>query len=255
MPKENLSEPAAVLRRSVHLKAELKRLRSLLADLPHIRQVVVFGSAATGQTHEWSDLDLMVIEDSEAPFVERSLRLARLVRPQVATEFLVYTPAEIRSLSGRPFIQVEILQKGKVLPMNPYEDARRWLIFAEQDLRTAELTLSSEIFNQVCFHSQQCAEKCLKACLAAAGELLPRTHHIAELLGQLPAEAKAAVDGLEDSLRDLDQYYILTRYPDALPGSLPEGLPEKSHAVSALAAARRCYEQTKTWLDASAGDT
>jgi HEPN domain-containing protein/predicted nucleotidyltransferase len=242
------------MQRSLRLRAELERLRSLLADLPHIKQVIVFGSVAAGQTHEWSDLDLMIVEESEAPFIERSLRLARLVRPQVATEFLVYTPAEIRSLSRRPFVQIEILQKGKVLPMNPHEDARRWLEFAEQDLRTAEMTLSGEIFNQVCFHSQQCAEKCIKACLAAAGELLPRTHRIADLLGQLPAEAQAVASGLEESLLDLDQYYIPTRYPDALPGSLPEGLPQKSHAEAALAAARRCYEQTKQWLDALASN-
>ncbi len=236
------------LRRSLQLRAELARLRTLLADQPHIKQVVVFGSVAAGQTREWSDLDLMIIEESDAPFIERSLRLARLVRPQVATEFLVYTPAEIRSLSGRPFVQVEILQKGKVLPMNPHADAQRWLEFAEQDLRTAEMTLNGEIFNQVCFHSQQCAEKCLKACLTAAGELLPRTHRIVDLLGLLTTEAQAVVGDIKESLLELDQFYIPTRYPDALPGSLPDGLPQKSHAEAALAAARRCYEQTKQWL-------
>jgi HEPN domain-containing protein len=138
--------------------------------------------------------------------------------------------------------------------MNPHEDAQRWLEFAEQDLRTAEMTLSGEIFNQVCFHSQQCAEKCVKACLAAAGELLPRTRRIADLLSQLPADAQAVVIDFEESLLDLDQFYIPTRYPDALPGSLPEGLPQKSHAEAALTTARRCYEQTKQWLAASASN-
>ena len=237
----------AALRRSLCLRAELARLRTLLAGLPHIKQVVVFGSVAAGQTHEWSDLDLMIVEESEAPFIERSLRLARLVRPQVATEFLVYTPAEIRSLAARPFVQVEILQKGKVLPMNPHEDAQRWLEFAEQDLRTAEMTLSGEIFNQVCFHSQQCAEKCLKACLTAAGELLPRTHRIVDLLGLLSTEAQAVVGDIKESLLELDQFYIPTRYPDALPGSLPEGLPQKSHAEAALAAAAAMNKRSGGW--------
>ena len=82
--------------RALRLKAELQRLRSLLAEQPTVQQVIVFGSTATGQTHAWSDLDVMVIEESEAPFIERGLRLARLVRPQVGTQFLVYTPQEIR---------------------------------------------------------------------------------------------------------------------------------------------------------------
>lgn len=33
----------------------------------------------------------------------------------------------------------------------------------------------------------------------------------------------------------LDDYYIPTRYPDALPGALPDGLPDKSEAREAVA--------------------
>jgi len=91
-------------------------------------------------------------------------------------------------------------------------------------------------------------EKCLKACLTAGGELLPRTHLIADLLQQLPAAAQESVTGLEQELLALDQFYIPTRYPDALPGSLPEGLPQHPHATLALATARRCYEEIQRWL-------
>ena len=95
--------------RALRLQAELQRLRALLAEQPTVQQVIVFGSTATGQTHEWSDLDVMVVEESEAPFIERGLRLARLLRPQVGTQFLVYTPEEIQALIRKPFIQVEVL--------------------------------------------------------------------------------------------------------------------------------------------------
>jgi HEPN domain-containing protein len=196
----------------------------------------------------------VVIEESETPFIERGVRLARLFRPQVGTQFLVYTPQEIRALTYKPFIQVEVLGKGKVLSMHPHLDAQRWLTFAEQDLRMAELALSAEIFNQTCFHAQQCVEKCLKACLTAAGELLPRTPRIADLLQQLPAAAQGTVAGLEQELLVLDQFYIPTRYPDALPGSLPEGLPQQPHAAMALATARRCYGEIQRWIDELTGD-
>jgi HEPN domain-containing protein/predicted nucleotidyltransferase len=235
-------------KRALRLKAELERIRSLLSEQSTVKQVVVFGSTAAGQTHEWSDLDVMVIEESEAPFIERGLRLARLIRPQVGTQFLVYTQDEIQALTRRPFIRVEVLGKGKVLPMQPHLEAQRWLTFAEQDLHMAALALGAEIFNQTCFHAQQCVEKCLKACLTAAGELVPRTHLIADLVQQLSAPAQAAIAGLEEAFLALDQFYIPTRYPDALPGSLPEGLPQQSHADMALITARRGYEWTQQWI-------
>ena len=151
-----------IAQRALRLQGELERIRFLLAAQPTVQQVIVFGSTATGQTHEWSDLDVMVIEESEAPFIERGLRLARLVKQQVGTQFLVYTPEEIQALAQRPFVQVEMLQKGKVLPMQPHLDAQSWLTFAEQDLHMAALALDAVIFNQTCCHAQQCVEKCLK---------------------------------------------------------------------------------------------
>ena len=37
-----------------------------------------------------------------------------------------------------------------------------------------------------------------------------------------------------DRCTKLDDYYIPTRYPDALPGSLPQSLPERKDAEEAL---------------------
>ncbi len=61
-------------------------------------------------------------------------------------------------------------------------DAERWLSFARDDLRMAELALEEGIFNQVCFHSQQSAEKSIKALISAQGKTPPRTHVMAELI-------------------------------------------------------------------------
>ncbi|MFH1077429.1 MAG: HEPN domain-containing protein [Pseudomonadota bacterium] len=93
----------------------------------------------------------------------------------------------------------------------------RWLEFASQDLQMAELALTDEIYNQVCFHSQQCVEKCLKGMLVNQGKTPPRTHSIVDLLRLLPYDY---LEDLRDDLAQMDVYYIPTRYPDALPGSL-----------------------------------
>ena len=110
-------------------------------------------------------------------------------------------------------------------------NAEEWLFFARQDIRVAELALGDEIYHQVCFHGQQCVEKALKATLVHLGQNPPRVHSIADLLDLLPTDF---VESLPEQLVRFDLFYIPTRYPDAFPGSLPDGLPSKKQAVDAL---------------------
>ena len=123
--------------------------------------------------------------------------------------------------------------------------AERWLAFAREDLQVAEIVLEEGIYNQVCFHAQQCAEKALKSALAHRGQALPRVHSITDLLQMLPADWFA---GQEQEIMGLDDYYIPTRYPDALPGMLPDGLPGREDAEEALAAARFLLRQVERRL-------
>ena len=108
-------------------------------------------------------------------------------------------------------------------------EPHRWLDFAREDLVLAEVALEKDIFNQACFHAQQGVEKALKGFLRSRQRSVPRTHALSELL--------AICQGLDNSFRrleqtcvKLDQYYIPTRYPDALPGMAPEGLPTREDA-------------------------
>jgi len=124
------------------------------------------------------------------------------------------------------------------------EAIERWLAFAQEDMRMAELALKEGIYNQTCFHSQQCVEKAMKGALIHhQGETLPRTHSIADLLRLLP-EAWFS-DARADLIETMDDYYIPTRYPDALPGTLPEGLPGKPEAEEAIVLARKVVEEVK----------
>jgi HEPN domain-containing protein len=128
------------------------------------------------------------------------------------------------------------------------ETARQWLIFARQDLRMAELALSEEIHNQACFHAQQCAEKAIKGLLEQLGRSPARTHSMSDLIAFLPS---GTVDTLEDALLALDRFYIPTRYPDAFPGSLAEGLPGRRDAEEALETARQVLAQLEIELQAN----
>ena len=107
----------------------------------------------------------------------------------------------------------------------------------------AELAMDDGLYNQVCFHSEQCVEKVLKAWLAEKGERIPRTHSMADLLPLIPADIVA---GMTEEIILLDRFYIPTRYPDALPGSLEDGLPDKEEAREALELAKKVLENIGT---------
>jgi HEPN domain-containing protein/predicted nucleotidyltransferase len=239
-------ESPAVERRRRLLLSELARIGKILAADKSIRQVLVFGSVASGAVHEWSDLDVLVVQETAAPFLERSRRLIALTRPSVGAEFLVYTPKELADMADRPFVRQELLQKGKTLPMDPKADTERWLAFATDDIRMARLAWGEEIWTQVCFHAQQCVEKCLKSLLTRAQQLVPRTHAVADLWEAQIGETRNLLSDLETGLRQLDRFYIPTRYPDALPGTLPEGLPGREEANEALAIAEECFRRART---------
>jgi len=125
------------------------------------------------------------------------------------------------------------------------KESERWLLFAHQDLRMAEMAMEEGLYNQVCFHAQQCAEKAIKGLLAHQRKIPPRTHRLADLLGLLEPDPFAE-DRIEIQL--LDRFYLPTRYPDALPGSLPEGLPDAGDAQEALTIAGKVLTQVKQLL-------
>lgn len=127
-------------------------------------------------------------------------------------------------------------------------NAERWLRFAREDLRMAELALEEDIFNQVCFHSQQSAEKSIKGLLRHQEKIPPRTHLMSDLLQLLDPNP---FDAIRVEVLLLDRFYIPTRYPDALPGTLAEGIPDKEDAEGAIMMARRLIEIVTEWLNDS----
>lgn len=126
------------------------------------------------------------------------------------------------------------------------KDAERWIRFACEDLRMAELALAEGIFNQVCFHAQQCVEKLIKGFIGYKGQVHPQTHKLIDLLSVIP---KSLLNELRNDILLLDRFYILTRYPDALPGSLPEGLPVKVDAEEAIGVAKVLFERIQEEIE------
>jgi len=127
------------------------------------------------------------------------------------------------------------------------EEVLNWLYFADEDYFSAEIMLKAKIYNKVCFLSQQAIEKELKAYLLNCGKEFKKTHKIIDLLAEC-TEIEHEFEKFEDEALEIDRYYIPTRYPDAVVGSLPEGLPGKEQAKTALESASRIIKFVKCEL-------
>jgi predicted nucleotidyltransferase len=105
---ENMRSQRAAL-----LDAELARL---VDELKHMGAdlIVLFGSYAKGRRDLFTDLDLLVVIESDKPFVERLPALYATLAPKVAADILVYTPQEFLEMKERRFLR-HALANGVVL--------------------------------------------------------------------------------------------------------------------------------------------
>jgi predicted nucleotidyltransferase len=85
-------------------------------------KIILFGSYAGGSVQRNSDLDLLIIKDTEERFIDRWSTVRRILSDpsrKIALETLVLTPREVseRLARGDQFL-AKILQKGRVLYAN-----------------------------------------------------------------------------------------------------------------------------------------
>ena len=126
-------------------------------------------------------------------------------------------------------------------------DARLWLRQAEDDYRFARAALAGGFHAQCCFIAQQVAEKATKAVHYHLGVRTVIGHSIHVLLRKLNARAGVTGDLLQIG-GQLDQYYVSTRYPDALPGVAPRDAFSRDQAQAALRSAGKVLRWARTQL-------
>ena len=98
------------------LDAELAQFLPLLQEYHQPEKVLLFGSLASDQVRDWSDLDLVIIKETDLRFLDRIKEVMLLLRPQIGVDILVYTLDEFEQLCReRPFVRIEIAEKGKVV--------------------------------------------------------------------------------------------------------------------------------------------
>lgn len=123
---------------------------------------------------------------------------------------------------------------------NPKENSLRWLDQAEHNLEVAQKNLEVlHFYSDACFMAEQAGQMALKAFLLFNKERYILIHSVAEL-----AESALKYDSDFNQLvkygRKLDQYYIPTRYPDAL---TPPAVPYKTYSQEDAQEAVRFAEE------------
>ena len=77
----------------------------------------IFGSVATGNQDDYSDVDLILVRDTAAPFFDRLEEVMDLRMRFGAADILIYTPEELSAMlteEGRQFIKSAISEGVRV---------------------------------------------------------------------------------------------------------------------------------------------
>jgi predicted nucleotidyltransferase len=98
-------------------ESQIQRVAVQLGKAANASQVILFGSYARGEATEHSDVDLLVVAQSDLPRHKRAVGLYKQFRPYpFGMDIVVYTPQEIREgkKSALTFVST-VLREGKTL--------------------------------------------------------------------------------------------------------------------------------------------
>ena len=163
-------------------------------------QVILFGSYAYGTPTEDSDVDLLVVMDiPESETRRQAVEIRQRIPRRFPMDLLVRSPEEIAyRVSYNDWFLREITEKGVVLygsdnlfkktlekesiSMNPL--TLEWIQMAEGDYASARHFHQGQksMYDIICFLSQQCIEKYLKAWLQENNVPFTKTHDLERLL-------------------------------------------------------------------------
>jgi HEPN domain-containing protein len=116
-----------------------------------------------------------------------------------------------------------------------------WLEKAASDLRSAQkLTKDGDdTLDTAVYHTQQCAEKALKAYLVFKNQPIPRTHDLQKIL-ELCAQLDFSFKILLNDALDLLPFATYSRYPD------DRFFIEREEAIEAIEKARIIFDFVKS---------
>jgi len=111
-----MDRDSAKIERKTILDEQLSKIVGSIVRHYEPEKIILFGSLATGKISEWSDIDLLVIKETDKTFFDRLNEIARRCDYQVGVDCLVYTPLEYeQERKENIFFREEIVEKGRVI--------------------------------------------------------------------------------------------------------------------------------------------
>src|SRR5712691_4747953 len=101
------------------LLSNLRQFRQRLeSSLGSVQVVLLFGSQARGSTHEYSDIDLLVVSDTfrGKSYVARAWSVRKAWKLSHPVDFLCYTPEEFEKLRHQATIVRDAVREGVEVP-------------------------------------------------------------------------------------------------------------------------------------------
>lgn len=127
-------------------------------------------------------------------------------------------------------------------------NAERWLAAARDDLESARYLAAGGRFAPACFFAQQAAEKAVKAVHYRQGARSVIGHNVRALVERLSPRS-STLDALLDAARELDLFYVPTRYPNGLDSGTPAEAFSAAQSARAMDLAERFIAAAATTLD------
>jgi predicted nucleotidyltransferase len=93
---------------------ELNRLIPEIIKLD-VEKIILFGSLVTGDIHKTSDIDLIIVKESDKKFLDRLDEFYSKLNPKVAIEIFVYTPEEFEEMKENNSFIKRALREGVII--------------------------------------------------------------------------------------------------------------------------------------------
>ncbi len=101
----------------ISFEKEIEHITAQIVEKYKPEKVILFGSAARGETGSDSDADFLIVKKNTPYYgADRIRELSRIIERNIAVDFLVYRPDEFekRLKMGDPFLE-SIIREGKIL--------------------------------------------------------------------------------------------------------------------------------------------
>jgi HEPN domain-containing protein/predicted nucleotidyltransferase len=223
----------------------LKDISGRLIKYYDPERIILFGSYDEKSLRNGSDIDLIVIKQTDKRLIERQMEVERIICDRLLPlDIIVYTSEEVRFLYsiGSPFIE-EVMEKGRVLYMRKM--TMTWMKDAQEELDSAVILHEHKKYRSACYHSEQCVEKGLKAVIPERGKRPERTDDIVELVN------KVLSFGFDSGLSIDDAVFLNSIYKGRYPteqGLLPHGDPTHQDTAKAISIAKTFMERFKSQM-------